>query len=168
MHASEWPGQADLFGAESITGREAKEWDLAHGRPVKLRYRGKIVEPRIARDACQLHADFCRLAGVSLQRFTHDGKASDSLKRIVGAVAANADVTYDRWAMVLQQVLANPWWGEGKPSVGVVFGPGIVEQNLADPMHGAASQRLTAGQRADRDKAERTRRRLAFAQSLPA
>lgn len=71
-------------------------------------------------------------SGQRMRAFTSSGGPSDALKRITGAVLDHPDVSTERWGEVVRDTLASPWWS-GPPSVGVVFGPAVVEKNLARP-----------------------------------
>ena len=108
-------------------------------------------------DAIALLGRFVERTHHALQPFNLDGTASESLKRVLGALTTHADVTFDSWILTLEGVLAAPWWGDGPASIGAIFGPRIVEDNLANPDRGHG---LAAPERRERDKIERTRARL--------
>lgn len=117
-------------------GRVFKQRCLERGWPLKLTFKGRAVPEKRADDACQLLRIYCSLAGQHLQCFTSDGHPSESLKRVIGAMTTHADEPFEKWAATIEGVLANPWWGDGPASIGVVFGPKVVEANLANPEHG--------------------------------
>jgi len=134
--------QDALFGGgPEPSGRDSQEQALLHGRPLRLKYRGRPVPERRAMDACDLLTLFSTRTGHTLPRFNRDGSASESLKRVIGALTTHDDITFDHWVLTLEAVLANPWWGDGPASIGVVFGPKVVEQNLANPDHGRKTVR---------------------------
>jgi hypothetical protein len=156
--------QDGLWGEDRpVSGREAKEDALLFGRPLGLKYRGRAVDERVAVEACQLVQLYASRTGQTVQRFKRNGSATEELTRVIGALATFDDVPLAKWIATLETVLLNPWW-DGPPSIGVIFGPKIVQRNLDDPAHGA--KRLTAGQRSEQDKMERTQRRLAVARGM--
>lgn len=117
-------------------GRQFKERCLERGWPLRLTFKGRAVPEKRADDACQLLRIFCSLSGQSFRCFNSDGSASESLKRIIGAMTTHGDVPFEQWAATIEAVLHNPWWGDGPASIGVVFGPKVVDQNLENPDHG--------------------------------
>jgi len=134
--------QDRLFGeGRRVSGREVRETALEYGRPLLLKYRGKPVPEKRAVDACQLVRIYARHAKQPTALFNRDGSPSEALKRVIGALTTHDDVTFDTWSSMVPKVLARPWW-DGKPSIGVVFGPKVVDGNLADPTGG----RRPAGQ----------------------
>jgi biotin operon repressor len=68
------------------------------------------------------------------------GSPTEEFREILGVVMRNPEIEPAQWHRTLHTVLANPWWGEGPPTVGVVFGRRIVGKNLIDPAHGRRSQ----------------------------
>ena len=149
--------------------REERERALEEGQPLRLKFRGKLVPEPEARKTCLVHRHFCERAGLSLQRFTPSGEPSESLKRVLGAVTANPEVPFEQWARTVDGVLESPWW-EGSPSIGVVFGPKVVEENLANPSRarGRAQTRQSAAERERQRRDERIKARLERAEGAPA
>jgi hypothetical protein len=77
--------------------------------------------------ARRLLDEFNGAASTDYGAFTAQGKPSESLKRIIGALTRSADVTFEDGAAAIRWRLANPFW-EGKAHPGVVFGPGVFDQ----------------------------------------
>lgn len=102
-------------------------------------FRRKVPTWACAR-SLRLLVEYNLQAGQRLGAFRHNGQPSEALKRITGAVLDHPDVDDVQWAEVVARTLAAPWW-DGPPSVGCVFGPGVVDRNLAGPGTG---KRLTS------------------------
>lgn len=153
----------ELFSPEpslttTVHSRAARERAVMEGKPLRLRYKGKAVpEPR-ARTACLLVRHFAERTGLAVQCWTPGGDPGESLKRVVGALTAHPDVPFERWAEVVDACLASPWW-EGAPSIGVVFGPRVVEDNLLNPGRGGRRGE-TAAERKLRERNERIKARF--------
>lgn len=125
-----------LFGdGRKMGGRELKETALEYGRPLLLKWRGKPVPERRAAEACQLVRLYARHASQPTQLFTRDGSPTEALKRVIGALTTHDDEPFDKWVAMIPKVLARPWW-DGNPSIGVVFGPKVLEANLHDATGG--------------------------------
>lgn len=77
--------------------------------------------------ARRLLDEFNGAASTDYGAFTAQGKPSESLKRIIGALTRSADLTFEDGAAAIRWRLANPFW-EGKAHPGVVFGPGVFDQ----------------------------------------
>jgi len=90
------------------------------GRPVK----GDIV--RAAMDACD---DWGRRTNQTVRTFDGTGAATTSLTRVVGAMLKFPEVV-ELWPAMIGARLAKPWWTDGNPGVGVVFGPNVVEASI--------------------------------------
>lgn len=71
---------------------------------------------------------FNEKASTSYGPFTGTGKPSESLKRILGRLTEAPDVDEDEARRIIDRRFAKPFW-DGKPSVGVVFGPGVFDVN---------------------------------------
>lgn len=122
-------------GGTSARGRGARDQMLKDGDRLSLKYRGKPVPEKTARLAVKALDHYVDRSGQSVQRWNPDGSPSEGLKRIIGALVAHPDVEGPQWRETIDAVLAAPWW-EGPPSIGVVFGPKVVEQNLLAPSRG--------------------------------
>ncbi len=149
---------------EAITGREARERAVANGDPLRLTYRRKVVPEPTAHMAVRMLREYARAADQTVQAWKPSGEPTEDLKRVLGAVLDHPEVDGREWVGVIRAVLARPWW-EGAPSVGVVFGPRVVADNLRSPGRGGGKRKTAAVQAVD-DKEERARRRLAAAGRL--
>jgi len=126
----------------------------------QVRYGKSAVPAAQLALAEQALAFFNQYSGSQLRARKGNGQPSESLKRIIGAVLAYPDVPLEGWRAAIEAALAEPWW-QGRPSVGCVFGPNVVERNLfpARPIE-------SAQQRREREKFERRARGRAAMQRL--
>jgi hypothetical protein len=74
--------------------------------------------------------EFNRQADKDLGATTGSGSMSESAKRIYGRVREFPDITLVEHADIIRRTLASEWWGDGAPSVGVVYGPKVFEDNI--------------------------------------
>lgn len=114
-------------------GQGLKEEQHGPSRPrAKVaRFNGKPVPP--VRQALAEHvlADFNAQVGTSFGAWTADSHASDSLTRIIGALTRWPDeLTADYCHRLIAATLREQWW-DGPATVGVVFGPKVIERNMA-------------------------------------
>lgn len=84
---------------------------------------------------------FNKQAGTGHGAFTGRGNPSESLKRILSALADHPDVTEEQWNAAIAWRFKEPWWS-GRPDTGVVFGPKAV---------GACLESAAASLRVDSD-----------------
>jgi hypothetical protein len=117
--------QASLFGADTTGGELAPRVQVAppvkHGR--------KAVPPLLVEDAMRALEHFNAQTGRACQPFTAQGRPSESLSRIIGAMLDYPAVRIE-WRRMIDRCLAEPWW-DGPASTGCIFGPKVVEQSLA-------------------------------------
>jgi len=102
---------------------------LLDSSPPAICYAGKAVpaeQAQLAEQALQLFNDY---TGSRLRARKGNGQASESLKRIIGALKAYPDIPLEGWRAAIEAALEDPWWS-GRMSVGCVFGPNVVERNL--------------------------------------
>lgn len=97
--------------------------------PQTIRFNGKTVERVRVKLAEDVLGEFNRQTGGRRSPYKGNGDPSDSLTRILGAVLAWPDLNLVEWSAVIGRALAEPWWS-GRPSVGCVFGPRVVEQYI--------------------------------------
>jgi hypothetical protein len=100
-------------------------------KPVKIGGRPVDVE-RWQRTAAIL-AEFNDLADRSLRLLTSAGEPSEAAKRIYGRVCCYPDITLAKHEDIIRRTLASRWWGDGPPTIGVVFGPNVFEENITRP-----------------------------------
>lgn len=90
-----------------------------------LRFDRKPVPDHRRQLAERIHDEFNRQAGTRYQPYTGDGKPSEGLRRIVGALTAHPAVDFDQAAAAIRWQLARPYWGDAAPKPGNVFGPNV-------------------------------------------
>jgi hypothetical protein len=119
---------------------------LNRTQPVK--FNGRAVSQLLVEDAVAALAHYCERTGQRLRSFDGQGRPTESLKRIIGAMTAHPEARVVFRRMIDHTLLA-PWW-EGDPSIGVIFGPRVVEASLQRaqdrPMPGANMRLTPTGQ----------------------
>jgi hypothetical protein len=114
-------GQQDLFtGQENVLALPS-----ARGR---VTHRGQPVPDSLVNDAASVLGYFNERTSSRLQPFTAQGQPSESLRRIIGAMVTYPEVRVMARRMIDRQ-LADPWW-KGRPTVGAIFGPAVVQQSI--------------------------------------
>jgi hypothetical protein len=98
--------------------------------PQRWSYCRRSVPPWACDRALHALAVYNDATGQSLGAFRHNGAPSDHLTRITGAVLDHPDVTREQWDLTVRAALRSPWW-TGPASVGVVFGPAVIDRNIA-------------------------------------
>jgi hypothetical protein len=111
--------QAELFGAHEDRKPLGRQNVMFGGQP---------ASPALVDDATKALGYFCQKTNRRIRPFTAQGRASESLKRIIGAMVAYPETRILARRMV-DVALADRWW-KGVPTVGVVFGPGVVERHI--------------------------------------
>jgi hypothetical protein len=98
-------------------------------RPEVTYQRRRVPDATLAL-AADLVAEFGRQSGQRTTLYDGLGKPTEQFRLVIGAVMRFPDrLTADTGPAVIRSVLADPWW-EGPPSIGVVFGPKVLERNL--------------------------------------
>lgn len=69
----------------------------------------------------------------NLRLLTSAGEPSEAAKRIYGRIRAYPDIALAKHEDIIRRTLASQWWGHGPPSIGVVFGPNVFEENITRP-----------------------------------
>lgn len=128
--------QAELFDG----GNDVKPLGRQH-----VTFGGQPVSRALVDDASKALAYFCAKTGRRLHPFTARGQASESLRRIIGAMVSYPE-TRILAARMVDAALSDQWW-KGIPTVGVVFGPGVVERHID------AARRRRPEQSGERDQA---------------
>lgn len=107
----------------SIEGEDASARGLKiSGKPVKAQAWGRTV---------RILAEFKAQTGKGGAPVTGIGQPSENAKRIYGRVREHPEIdTLEEWAEIIRRTLSSRWWGDGDPSVGVVFGPRVFEDNM--------------------------------------
>lgn len=127
-------GHADVTPPE-VEGRKEKTPptppDGGERDITAVRFNGKPVPQPTLLIAQHVLANFNRQAGTAYEPLTADGKPSENLKRILGAISSWPKINAEVADRMIRKQLAAPYWGQSRPHLGHVFGPGVVEQNLA-------------------------------------
>ena len=64
--------------------------------------------------------------------YRSDGRPSDALTRILGAITDKPEkLTGDYCERLVTTTLNRRWWGNDPATVGVIFGPGVIDRNIA-------------------------------------
>lgn len=75
-------------------------------------------------------AEFNSQTGKSIGALTGVGSASESAKRIYLRVLEYPALGLDEHADIIARTLSSQWWGQDAPTVGVVYGPKVFEDNI--------------------------------------
>lgn len=134
-------------------------------RPIT--YRGKRVSPPLVGVALEALSAFNSHAGTRLPPFLSDGSKSDALCRVLGAVTARPEVTRTQWEQAVARAFEEPWW-RGAPSIGVVFGPKVVEKHLHPAPIIESPEATKERKRQQRKERQRAAARRLAAGTLPA
>lgn len=114
---------------------QEREQLVREGKRVLSHRRSKSTKAQ-TEDVVALFDGYNSEVGRRISMFTGTGKQHPDLTKVLGAVLEFPNVERTTWLRMMHTVLANPWWGDGPPSVGVVFGPGVVSDNLENPARG--------------------------------
>lgn len=115
-------------------------------------YHRKQVPKWAAERALGAFAAFAERAGQKIEPFRpSNGRPSEALTLITGAVLDHPDVDADTWSRLITAAFADPWW-TGVPSPGVVFGPKVLDRGLQalanpDAVSGNGRRRAPAGEK---------------------
>lgn len=103
----------------------------APSRASRVTYKRKVVPEARVTLATVVLSHFNAQACTDYGPWTGTGVPSDSLTRIIGALTAWPEkLTGSYCRELIEHTLRSPWW-DGAPTVGVVFGPGAIEGNMA-------------------------------------
>jgi hypothetical protein len=127
--ASPGEGQGSLAGGSETTNGTAPPSAGISARDRRMKHRGRDVPQAVVRSAVDALEHFGAVTKQSLAPLDGTGAPSESLKRIVGAMLAHPCVV-DEWRAMIDASVADPWWRDEDPGVGVVFGPKVVEQSI--------------------------------------
>jgi hypothetical protein len=89
----------------------------------------KRVPPSRLQLAEQLLDEFNTEANTTYAAYTGDGKPSEALKRILGALTEHPDIDGAVWSQGLRVQFVEPWW-TSTPAPGVIFGRSQREKTL--------------------------------------
>jgi DNA-binding Lrp family transcriptional regulator len=125
-------GQNEAAQMSQIAPEPSKEpsTTVQKNERARMRYRGRAVPAPVVEAAQAALVGFSEATGQRLRDFDGRGQPTESLKRIVGAMLSFPDVV-EKWPAMVARSLADPWWTDDAPGVGVIFGPNVVERALA-------------------------------------
>lgn len=118
------PTEPSLEPSSSERGQRA-------GARVKIG--GKPVDPDAWRLTASVLDSFNVQAGRKLRLLTSAGVPSDAARRIYGRLRDYPDLTLAEHEAIIRRTLSSKWWGDDPPSIGVVFGPKVFEENITRP-----------------------------------
>lgn len=72
-------------------------------------------------------------AGCNLRALTSAGDPSEASKRIYSRVRAYPDIGLEKHRDIIDRTLRSQWWGPALPTIGVVYGPKVFEDNITRP-----------------------------------
>lgn len=158
-------GHGDRQSAAGVTGsllpekktqRKKTQTQRVNARERALKIAGKPVSAERWAMTARVLAEFCEQSGRSLSATTGSGEPSESAKRIYQRLVAHPDLSFEQHADVIRRTLASRWWGEDPPSVGVVYGPKVFEDNLTRPAtsgrNGKVQRDVERAARKERDR----------------
>lgn len=94
---------------------------------------GRSVDPELWALTADVLTEYNAQAGTKLRLLTSAGKPSEAAKRVYSRIATYPDIPLTKHADIIARTLASRWWGDGPPSIGVVYGPNVFEDNIARP-----------------------------------
>lgn len=105
------------------------------GKPVSrpkstFKIGGKPVDDERWQLTLKTLAEYCSQTGQKRQPVTGAGIPSDSAKRIYERLTDYPSLTFEELVSAMRATLSSKWWGTDAPSIGVIFGPRIFEDNL--------------------------------------
>jgi hypothetical protein len=100
-------------------------------RAERVKHGGKLVPADRLTLAEAIVADFNAQAGTSYGTRKGTNAPSENLSRVLTAIGDHPDITADVAQRMIAVQLARPYW-QGRPDLGNVFGPRVVERNLED------------------------------------
>lgn len=103
-----------------------------------ITYKGRTVPRPVADDALHLLGVFNEATKGKVGAFGGNGRQSESLTRIVGALMDRPGESRETWERGIRATVANPpGWVEGRLTIGHLFGPRAADHTLS---RAAASQ----------------------------
>lgn len=147
---------------EEVEGSSLRSEHPRAARTIKFDKR--VVPAEVLASAQHVVDVFNERAGTGYRPFTDDGKPSENLKRVLGAMIRDQRLTTEVAERMITRALGDPkpFWGTTTPHLGHVFGPGVVEANTeravaAGTPNGAlsAGDRMVLASRRRNDEAEK-------------
>lgn len=118
-----------------------------------VRVSGKVVNETAWALTEQIVAEFTSQTGLKLRVLTSSGDPSEAAKRVYGRVVKYSDISFEEHRDIIARTLASKWWGSNQPTIGVVYGPKVFEENITRPAESLSKPTDL--------KTERDRKRLA-------
>lgn len=112
------PPEPSIEPSSSVSARASK----------RVRVNGREVPRALVDDAVHAIEHYADATGQTVRPFDGNGGPTDSLTRVMSAMVRFPEVR-TLWPRMVDRVLAAPWW-DGDPSVGVIFGPKVVERSI--------------------------------------
>lgn len=110
--------------------RQEMVCDGARGIERLHTFSGAQVPAEIGHDAERALAYYAERTGQDVKPRDGRGRTSESMKRILGAMIAHPSLRTN-FCRVIDCTLRSEWWGDGPPSVGVIFGKNVVDREIA-------------------------------------
>lgn len=134
------PSDVPVGTGQDRTGQDTssslRSEDVAAPEPAKrqvIRWRGKPIDPDRLDLAAAILTAFNARAGTGYRPITRNGKPSEDLSRILGAIDDDDRITLPIAERMIDEAFTRPFW-QGRPHAGVVFGrkvaSGLLEQAI--------------------------------------
>lgn len=104
------------------------------GRVETVKFNGRTVPRDRVTVATKILEDFNDREGTSYQPFTGSGKPSEPFKRVLGAIIDRPHIGVELGVRINEVCLAADRFWEGPAQPGNVWGPGVVDRNVAKAM----------------------------------
>lgn len=124
-------GSSAMRTQKKTKSEEDSEADASERVCAKLKIAGKAVKAETWARTVGALEEFNQQSGKNMLPVTGTGQPSEAAKRIYGRLAAWPNLSDAEVADVIRRTLSSRWWGSDPPSVGVVFGPKVFEENLS-------------------------------------
>lgn len=112
---------------------EPSDGGSARARARQISFRGKPVKKDAWNLTEKVLVEFNTQTDRKLRLLTSAGQPSEAAKRIYGRVVDYPDIPLEKHADIIRRTLASRWWGADEPSIGVVYGPNVFEENITRP-----------------------------------
>lgn len=127
-------GPETVKGEKTVTETQVRGEDDRTPRPVgSARIGGRAIDPARWASTVRALAVYREETGQRLGALTGRGHPSDAARRVHERLLDHPELGDEEVADVIRRTLASRWWGEGRPSIGVVFGPRVFQSNLDRP-----------------------------------
>jgi hypothetical protein len=115
----------------------------------RVRVNGKPVKATAWNLTELIVAEFNTQTDSKLRVLTSSGDASEAAKRVYLRVLKYPDITLEKHRDIIARTLSSRWWGTNPPTIGVVYGPKVFEENITRP---AASLSKPTDLKTERDR----------------